>query len=128
MELKSSQPYLLRAIYEWIIDNDLTPYLLVDASNDDVFVPHKYVDNGKIVLNIAPRAVDNLELSNEHVLFDARFDGKSMQVNFPVTAVLAIYAKENGQGMVFNETTGDDEPPPEQGPSKPRKPNLKVVK
>jgi stringent starvation protein B len=117
VELKSSQPYLLRAIYEWIIDNDLTPYLLVDASNDDVFVPHKYVDNGKIVLNIAPRAVDNLELSNEHVLFDARF-----------TAVLAIYAKENGQGMVFNETPGGDEPPPEQGPSKPRKPSLKVVK
>jgi len=128
MELTPSQPYLLRAIYEWIVDNDLTPYLLVDASNDDVLVPRQYVDNGKIVLNIAPRAVENLELSNDHVLFEARFEGKSMRVNFPITSVLAIYAKENGQGMVFNETTGGDEPPPGPGSKKPRKPDLKVVK
>lgn len=127
MELTSSQPYLLRAIYEWIIDNELTPYLLVDASNDAVHVPQQYVENGKIVLNIAPRAVDNLELSNDHVLFNARFAGKPMQVNFPIESVLAIYAKENGQGMVFNEGhDGGDEPPP--GKPRPRKPSLKLVK
>ncbi len=122
MELTPSQPYLIRAIYEWIVDNELTPYLLVDASNDDVQVPVQYVENGKIVLNIAPRAVSNLELNNEHVNFDARFSGKPMQVIFPIDAVLAIYAKENGQGMVFNE--GDE--PPE--PPKPDKPSLKLVK
>ena len=128
MDLTPSQPYLLRAIYEWIIDNNLTPYLLVDVANDDVIVPRQYVDNGKIVLNIAPRAVDNLELSNEDVLFDARFEGKAMQVSFPVTSVLAIYAKENGQGMVFNETTDGNEPPPKPDNKKSGKPRLKVVK
>lgn len=124
MDLTPSQPYLLRAIYEWIVDNDLTPYLLVDASNDDVHVPRQYVENGKIVLNIAPRAVNNLELSNENVNFNARFSGKAMDVIFPVDSVLAIYAKENGQGMVFSEGDGGDEPPP----PKPEKPKLRIVK
>ena len=122
MELSPSQPYLLRAIYEWIVDNELTPYLLVDASNDDVQVPRQYVENGKIVLNIAPRAVNNLELSNEQVNFNARFSGRPMQVMFPIHSVLAIYAKENGQGMVFNEGSDEPEPP------KPDKPNLRLVK
>ena len=124
MQLTSSQPYLLRAIYEWIVDNSLTPYILVDASNDDVLVPRQYVENGKIVLNIAPRAVSNLELSNEQVLFDARFSGQPMQVMLPMRTVLAIYAKENGQGMVFNESTE----PPEPDPSDPQKPTLRLVK
>lgn len=124
MDLTPSQPYLLRAIYEWIVDNDLTPYLLVDASNDDVHVPRQYVENGKIVLNIAPRAVNNLELSNENVNFNARFSGQAMDVIFPVDSVLAIYAKENGQGMVFSEGDGGDEPTP----PKPEKPKLRIVK
>lgn len=124
MDLSPNQPYLLRAIYEWIVDNDLTPYLLVDASNDDVHVPRQYVENGKIVLNIAPRAVNHLELSNENVNFNARFSGKPMDVVFPMDAVLAIYAKENGQGMIFNESEGDGEP----NPPKPDKPSLKIVK
>ncbi len=123
MDLSPNQPYLLRAIYEWIVDNDLTPYLLVDASNDDVHVPRQYVENGKIVLNIAPRAVNNLELRNESVNFNARFSGKPMDVIFPIDAVLAIYAKENGQGMVFSE--GDDNEP---SPPKPDKPSLRIVK
>lgn len=126
MPLTSSQPYLLRAIYEWIVDNELTPYVLVDASNDDVQVPTQYVENGKIVLNIAPRAVSNLELGNEQVLFNARFAGKPMQVMFPMQAVLAIYAKENGQGMVFNEGSGPGDPEPD--PDKPKKPDLRLVK
>lgn len=124
MQLTSSQPYLLRAIYEWIVDNSLTPYILVDASNDDVQVPRQFVENGKIVLNIAPRAVNNLQLSNEQVLFDARFSGQPMQVMLPMSAVLAIYAKENGQGMVFNESNEPPEPEPE-GPDKPK---LRLVK
>lgn len=123
MELTPSQPYLLRAIYEWIVDNDLTPYLLVDASNDDVHVPRHYIENGKIVLNIAPRAVNNLTLNNEAVQFNARFSGKPMDVFLPTQAVLAIYAKENGQGMVFNEIDSTEPDPP-----KPDKPNLRVVK
>lgn len=123
MELTPSQPYLLRAIYEWIVDNDLTPYLLVDASNDDVQVPRQYVENGKIVLNIAPRAVNNLVLNNEAVQFNARFSGKPMDVSLPTHAVLAIYAKENGQGMVFNEVNHTEPEPP-----KPTKPNLRVIK
>jgi len=122
MDLSPNQPYLLRAIYEWIVDNDLTLYLLVDASNDDVHVPRQYVENGKIVLNIAPRAVNHLELSNESVNFNARFSGKPMDVVFPIDAVLAIYAKENGQGMIFNEGDGEPSPP------KPDKPSLRIVK
>lgn len=124
MQLSSSQPYLLRAIYEWIVDNSLTPYILVDASNDDVQVPRQFVENGKIVLNIAPRAVSNLQLSNQQVLFNARFSGQPMEVMLPIHAVLAIYAKENGQGMVFNEGTE----PPEPEPGGPSKPTLRLVK
>lgn len=125
MQVTPSQPYLLRAIYEWIVDNSLTPYILVDASNDDVHVPQEYIENGKIVLNIAPRAVSNLDLGNTEVLFDARFSGQHMQVNFPVGSVLAIYAKENGQGMVFNE---GKEPSPPEGPDDDKKPKLRLVK
>ena len=132
MSLTSSQPYLLRAIYDWIVDNELTPYVLVDASNDDVIVPQEYIDNGKIVLNIAPRAVSNLDLGNEAILFDARFSGRPMQVSFPVGSVLAIYAKENGQGMVFNESNDPIDPDPGSDPgsdpNRPEKPNLKLVK
>lgn len=125
----STQPYLIRAIYEWILDNEFTPYLLVNAKNDYVQVPRQFVEDGKIVLNISPRAVNDLELGNDHIHFNARFDGKSMEVGVPIAAVLAIYAKENGQGMVFDEN--DNETPPPAGPSdddKPDKPHLKLVK
>ncbi len=125
-----SQPYLLRAIYEWIVDNDMTPYVLVNARNDDVHVPVQYIDNGKIVLNIAPRAVSSLELGNDAIIFSARFSGSPTNVSFPVSAVMAIYAKENGQGMVFNESEndgGDDDSKASSG-NKPKKPSLKLVK
>lgn len=129
MSMTSSQPYLLRAIYDWIIDNDMTPYILVNADMADSHVPRQYVENGKIVLNLAPQAVNNLELGNEYVMFNARFSGKSMEVSFPVTAALAIYAKENGQGMVFSE--GDEPPPSDPSPDdsdKEKKPHLSLVK
>jgi len=124
MPLTSSQPYLLRAIYEWIVDNSLTPYILVDAGHDAVHVPRQFVEDGKIVLNIAPRAVSDLQLSNEQVLFNARFSGQPMQVSLPMQSVLAIYAKENGQGMVFNETHEPSDP----DPTDPDKPKLRLVK
>ena len=128
MSMTPSQPYLLRAIYDWIVDNDMTPYVLVNAENDDTYIPLDYVENGKIVLNVSPVAVNGLDLGNDYVAFSARFAGKPMEVSFPGTAVLAIYAKENGQGMVFNEP---DNPPPDDSPDddkKSGKPNLKLVK
>lgn len=127
MMMTSSRPYLLRAIYEWIVDNRLTPYLLVNAEQDGVEVPRQYVENGKIVLNMGPRAVQALELGNDEVSFSARFAGTPMSVHVPITAALAIYAKENGQGMIFTEEDGggDGEGP---SPSKAGRPQLKVVK
>jgi len=111
------------------MDNEFTPYLLVNAKNDYVQVPRQFVEDGKIVLNIAPRAINDLELGNDHIHFNARFDGRSMEVGIPIAAVLAIYAKENGQGMVFDEHDDDNTPPPEPAPDdKPDKPHLKLVK
>ncbi|KPJ87536.1 MAG: peptidase [Gammaproteobacteria bacterium SG8_11] len=128
--MTSSRPYLLRAIYEWIVDNNMTPYLLVDATADAVQVPTEHVNNGKIILNISPAAVMGLELSDQAVSFNARFSGKPMFVNVPIMAVLAIYSKENGRGMVFTEDN-DDGSPDDGGPgpeSKESKPTLRVVK
>lgn len=126
-----SRPYLLRALYDWILDNGLTPYILVDAERDNIQVPEQFVENGKIVFNISPTAVRNLELGNDWVLLDARFSGTPMQVSVPTMAVLAIYARENGKGMVFTDEEGDDQPPPPPpggGGDKPKRPSLKVVK
>lgn len=127
-----SRPYLIRALHEWIVDNDCTPYLLVDAQRDDLDAPVEYADNGKLVLNVAPRAVRGLALGNQLIAFNARFGGVARDVSIPVTAVLAIYARENGQGMLFSEDDGGDEPPPEGGgdgsEGEERKPTLRVVK
>ncbi len=129
----SSRPYLIRAIYDWIVDNNLTPYLLVNAEAANVTVPEQYVQDGRIILNISPQAVRGLELTNDWVMFSARFGGVSMQVSVPPQAVLAVYTKENGRGMVFSD---EDEPtdeeqgpePPDNEPSGKRRPNLRVVK
>lgn len=129
--MTSSRPYLIRAIYDWIVDNSFTPYLLVNAENDNAIIPREYVEDGKIVLNINSTAISNLQLSNDYIMFNARFSGKAMEVSIPVIAVLAIYAQENGQGMMFDEnnnnfppTSPEDTPPPEKS----KKPQLKVVK
>jgi stringent starvation protein B len=115
--MSSNRPYLLRAIYDWITDNDLTPYLLVDATADGVNVPPQVVKNGQVVLNLAMRAVANLDLGNEWVSFQARFSGVSHSLRVPVRAVLALYAQENGQGMMFPaEEDAGDPPPPVSGP------------
>lgn len=123
------QPYLLRALHEWILDNGLTPYLLVNAEHAHTEVPRQYVDNGKIILNIAPSAVKNLNLDNDWVSFSARFSGQPFSVWIPIAAILAIYAKENGKGMFFKPEDQEEPTPPPPEPPPPRaKPTLKRVK
>lgn len=95
------RPYLLRAFYEWLVDNELTPHLVVDATLPGVRVPGEFVQDGQIILNIIPRAVGNLELGNEAVTFNARFSGRPHSVIVPMYAVQAIYARENGAGTMF---------------------------
>lgn len=123
--MTSSRPYLMRAVYEWIVDNNMTPYMLVNAQLPNVHVPQEHVSNGKIILNIAPEAVQNLNMAGDEVGFHARFGGKPMHVRVPITAALAIYARENGRGMVFND---DEDPTPEPSKDKPSGPQLRVVK
>jgi stringent starvation protein B len=140
--MTSHRPYLLRALYAWIADNDMTPHLLVDAMRPGVQVPQSAVNDGKVVLNVAARAVSGLEMGNEAIAFTARFGGVSHPVWVPVTAVLAIYARETGQGMALpdeiggatahpsalvDDHVGDDDggdrtPPPKRGS------HLRVVK
>ena len=124
-----SRPYLIRAMYDWIVDNSMTPHILADSSSDQVKIPRQYEEDGKIVLNIGPAAVQSLNLGKDAVSFDARFDGKPMTVVIPIESVLAIYTRENGQGMMFAE---EDELPPTDGSqdssSKPKHPHLRVVK
>ncbi|MDH5784545.1 MAG: ClpXP protease specificity-enhancing factor [Chromatiales bacterium] len=125
--MSPSRPYLIRALYDWILDNGFTPYILVDVADERVVVPTQYVENGRIVLNVNPSAVQNLQLGNELIELDARFSGKPMHVVVPVMSVMAIYARENGKGMVFTEEDGGgDEPPPEKEDAK--RPTLRVVK
>ena len=97
----SNKPYMLRAVYEWIIDNDATPYLLIDANQDSVCVPQQHIQNGQIVLNVEPSAIQNWFSDNDAISFSARFSGKAMNIFIPMTALLAIYAQENGLGMAF---------------------------
>lgn len=97
----SSRPYIARALYEWLLDNDNTPYVVVDAMQEDVVVPRQFVQNGQIVLNVAPSAVRDLDISNEMITFNASFSGEPMQVWVPIMALVAVYSKENGAGMVF---------------------------
>jgi len=133
--MNSLKPYLIRAIYEWIVDNRFTPYLLVNTTVEGAQVPQAFVQDDRIVLNLRPEAVHGLSLGNDHILFSARFGGKPMQVNVPVRSVLAIYAQENGRGMVFDEDEeGDDTSPPPSptaettAPQEKKKPVLRIVK
>ena len=113
--MNSSRPYLLRAFYEWIVDNKSTPYLVVDADYPGAHVPKEYVENGRIVLNVSPEAVRSLLLANDHVKFNARFGGVPIDIYIPMRAISAIYAKENGRGMVFKDDDEDDDHPPSNG-------------
>jgi len=137
-KMTPNRPYLLRAFYDWIIDNNCTPYLVVDATYPAVKVPLQFVQNGQIVLNVMPSAVGNLQLGNDVVTFNARFGGQPFALSVPVKAVLAIYAKENGAGTVFTLEEDDDEQdflpesPADDLPPEPPKPtrgnHLKVIK
>ncbi len=132
MKMTSSRPYMIRALYEWIVENDCTPYLLVNAMMDNVMVPQDHVNkDGQIVLNVAPRAIQGLELSNEAVSFNARFGGLPTDIYVPCAAVSGIYARENGQGMMFEHEPGSDpEPsaPDDSGKASSKRPSLRVVK
>ena len=124
----SNKPYLVRALYEWISDNGWTPYVLVKATVPGCRVPPDHVKNGRIILNIASDVVSKLVLGNEALEFTARFSGMPIDIYIPITAVAAIYAKENGEGMVFPEEPPED---PADGAGTPPikgKPNLKIVK
>lgn len=125
--MTSLKPYLVRAVYEWIVENALTPHLLVNANNNKGNLPLDYIEDGKIVLNIRPQAVEALSLGNQLIEFNARFSGKSMTITVSINAVMAIYAKENGKGLVFDQDENDgDDTPPEQPTI--TKPSLRVVK
>lgn len=147
MKMTPNRPYLLRAFYEWIVDNNLTPYLVVDATVAGVKVPMQHVQNGQIVLNINPSAVGNLLLGNDAVTFNARFGGSPFALYIPQRAVLAIYARENGAGTMFTAEEDDDEllteellddevesvssatPEPDDPTDKPKRPShLRVIK
>jgi stringent starvation protein B len=122
------KPYLLRSIYEWVIDNSLTPHLLVDATHPEVIVPVNHINEGQIILNIRPTAIQGLEMENASIEFNARFNGQSTQIFVPMDSVLAIYAQENGRGMVFDSINDENSNiTPEQNPP-PKKPHLHIVK
>jgi stringent starvation protein B len=110
--MKPRRPYLLRAIHEWITDSLCTPHLVVDASVKGVEVPRQYVKDGKIVLNVSWNATANLRLGNEELTFSGRFGGTSMSLCIPIQAVLAIYARETGQGMIFTDEDAVEAPAP----------------
>ena len=125
--MTSSKPYLVRALYEWILDNDTTPYILVDTGSEQVRIPPGIATDGKVVLNLAPQAIQNLEMSNDHIAFSARFSGVAQDIHCPMASLLAIYARENGEGMMF--PAEQEETAPEQpGDDKPKGPTLKVIK
>lgn len=131
----SRRPYLLRAMHEWMTDNGQTPHLVVDAAHEGVVVPRQYVRDGKIVLNVSYSATAGLLVKNDCITFSARFGGTPFDVRLPVAAVLGVYARETGQGMIFSDE--DAGPPSPGGPTppkspgggdEPRRPQLKVVK
>lgn len=106
-----TRPYMVRALYQWIEDNTLTPYLMVDATADNIQIPREHVQDGRIVLNIASRATGNMTMANDYIHFSARFGGVSQEIWVPLQAVIGIYAKENSQGMFFDPNEYDDYEP-----------------
>jgi len=147
MQFSSNKPYLLRAIYEWVVDNEGTPHVVLFADNPQVMVPQQYIDNGKIILNISPSAAEELLIDDEGLSFKARFGGSPYEIFSPMNAVMSLYASETGEGMSFdieNEIPPDDTPPKPSGPksldkakpakkptikpNKSKRPALKIVK
>ena len=137
-QFTSNKPYLFRALYEWILDNDATPYLLVDATQINVQVPREHVKNGQIVLNASPSAIQGWLVDNSAISFSARFSGKAQYIYIPMKSLLAVYAQENGLGMAFPPEDADEltasigEEKPDSSPTKTRQKkstsHLKVIK
>nr|WP_187346287.1 ClpXP protease specificity-enhancing factor [Idiomarina sp. OT37-5b] len=140
-DMTPKRPYLLRALYDWIVDNQLTPHLVVDATIVGTKVPQQFVNDGQITLNISPSAVVGLQLLDDEIRFNARFGGQPMEVIVPMTAALALFARENGAGAMFEAepqldkmpSTDDDagdapEASPEKSSTTRKRPNLKVIK
>ena len=129
-----SKPYLIRGLYEWLLDNEVTPYVLVDTSSEAVMIPKGIATDGKVVLNLSPGAIQQLEMTNEHLSFSARFSGVAQDVYCPMSSVLAIYARENGEGMMFANDAEQDRvdaetvAKSEETDKKAKKPGLKIVK
>ncbi len=135
--MHSNRPYLIKAFFDWIVDNQCTPYIVVDALFEGVSVPLDFVKDGQIVLNIAPRAVSNFTMSNESVSFSTRFRGVPVDLYLPAMSIVGIYAQENGRGMMFEQ---ENDPPPKSPrtvkkegappstPGKSSKPSLRVIK
>lgn len=130
MKAKPKRPYLLRALYEWLVDSSLTPYLLVSADDESVVVPADYVNEGKIVLNVSPTAVRGLLIDEVLLSFDGRFGGAPYAVSVPISSVLAIYAKETGEGMIFDpeEFASQPDDSAEKSSDRPSGPGLKLIK
>ncbi len=147
MQFSSNKPYLLRAIYEWVVDNEGTPHVVLFADNPQVIVPQQYIDNGKIILNINPSAAEELLIDDDGLSFKARFGGSPYEIYSPINAIMSLYASETGEGMSFdieNEIPPDDTPPKPTGPksldnakpvkkpavkpNKSKRPALKIVK
>jgi len=126
-EMTPNQPYLLRAFFDWIIDNDLTPYMVVEVNHPNVQVPTQFVNKGQIVLNLSPNACVNFKMDLEWIEFQARFSGKPMTVSFPIVAVSAIYAKENGAGTVFTVPEHSADPEISESPVRPKASPLSSV-
>jgi stringent starvation protein B len=126
--MTSNKPYMIRAIYEWIVDNHLTPYILVTVEQGGVDVPTEFVKNGKIVFNVSPSSCRGLHMENDRIVFTARFSGAAKQVFIVPQAVLAIYAQENGQGMEFPEEKGRFDFPAKEATKSRAKPALTLVK
>lgn len=137
--MKPRRPYLLRALHEWITDSGATPHIVVDATVDGVLVPRQHIKDGKIILNVSFTATQMLKLGNDAISFEARFSGASFPVHVPIRAVIGIYARESGQGMMFPEGDADPDPNdkspppstpggPPQGPAPSKRPKLQVVK
>ncbi len=127
-QLPSAKPYLLRGMVQWIEDNGFTPQVLVDATQAGVLVPPEHVQAGKIVLNISVQATHRLEITNDQVSFSARFGGVARDIWVPMPAVLAVYARENGQGLTFPPVGGAPPPQPEPEAPPPDRPRLRVIK
>lgn len=126
--MTSHRPYLLRAMHEWVLDNNFTPYVIVNTGGPDVEVPPGHSENGRIVLNLSPSAIRNLSITNDTLEFDGRFGGRAFHVRAPISAVMAVYAKETGQGMAFetdsNAAESQRPAPPDPTPGS----HLRVIK